>query len=361
MNNAELGTKLEEGRECPNCGGAMVYSAEAEGLLCPFCGYKEKIEAEGAESRQAEELDFASAENKENCEWGMEKVTVICESCGAESIYEASRMADVCPYCDSTHIIRQESKDTVKPGGVVPFQVQINDVPAIFKKWIKKRFFAPSAIKNSRPEKFNGVYLPYWTFDTDTQSAYAARYSKSRTRTNAKGETETVVDWYTTHGHYNEFIDDALVCATTKHEQHVLKKILPFDTADNKVFDMKYLAGYIAERYSIGLGDSWETAKVDIGRYLESRIASEVRSHYHADSASVTQRKTVFSNIKYKYLLLPLWISAYRFKDKVYNFMINGQTGKAGGTAPVSPAKVAILIAAIAAAIIAVSLVVRYA
>jgi hypothetical protein len=53
-------------------------------------------------------------------------------------------------------------------------------------------------------------------------------------------------------------------------------------------------------------------------------------------------------------VLLPVWIMAYRFRDRVFRFLVNGQTGKATGEAPISYAKIlgAILIAALVVALI---------
>jgi hypothetical protein len=49
---------------------------------------------------------------------------------------------------------------------------------------------------------------------------------------------------------------------------------------------------------------------------------------------------TLYSNITYKYILVPVWISSFKFKNKVYQFVVNGQTGKVGGKAPVSAFRV---------------------
>ena len=35
-------------------------------------------------------------------------------------------------------------------------------------------------------------------------------------------------------------------------------------------------------------------------------------------------------------MLLPVWIMAYRYQDRLYRFLLNGQTGKATGEAPTS-------------------------
>jgi hypothetical protein len=41
---------------------------------------------------------------------------------------------------------------------------------------------------------------------------------------------------------------------------------------------------------------------------------------------------------------LPLWISAYKYKDKTYRFLINGQTGRVSGEYPKSPLKIAMVV-----------------
>ena len=49
---------------------------------------------------------------------------------------------------------------------------------------------------------------------------------------------------------------------------------------------------------------------------------------------------TDYSAITYKHILLPLWISSFSFNNKIYRFLVNGQTGKVSGESPVSPVKV---------------------
>ena len=44
-------------------------------------------------------------------------------------------------------------------------------------------------------------------------------------------------------------------------------------------------------------------------------------------------------------VLLPVWIMAYRYRDKLYRFLLNGQTGMTTGEAPVSKLKVGVAIA----------------
>lgn len=46
--------------------------------------------------------------------------------------------------------------------------------------------------------------------------------------------------------------------------------------------------------------------------------------------------------------MIPIWLSSFTFKNKIYHFMVNGQTGKVGGDVPTSPLRVTIAVLAVA-------------
>ena len=346
-------TMKETDRKCPQCGAVMDFDPETGGLYCPYCEYREEINVSNdAGETSAAELDFASAEYTGNCDWGMQQKTVTCKSCGAVSVYDALAVASECPYCGSNQVMEASDLKTLAPGGVVPFKVTAKDAGARFTAWIKKKLFAPKQAKESaKAEKFKGIYLPYWTFDSDTYSTYTAEYGKDR-REKQGDEEVTVTDWYTTSGKYSEFIDDALVAATGTQNVQMLKQIEPFDTADNKAYKPEYLAGFAAERYSKGLKDAWESAKDYIAGRLRSAISNKVINDHNADHVRNVKVHTSYSNITYKYLMLPVWMSSFKYKEKIYQFVVNGQTGKVGGDYPISPWRVAAAVL-IAAAIVA--------
>ena len=61
---------------------------------------------------------------------------------------------------------------------------------------------------------------------------------------------------------------------------------------------------------------------------------------------------TQYADVTWKHLLVPLWIASYRWKGKTFRFMVNGQTGKVVGTAPVSAIKVGIAILLVVALVV---------
>ncbi|GLC88979.1 hypothetical protein [Lysinibacillus piscis] len=338
--------KLEFDAECPSCSASIEFNPASGKLSCPYCGYETEIAApEKEEDKVAQEMDFAKAEQRGNFNWGVEKKTVICKACAAETIYDALQVADSCPYCGSNQVMEASAVNTLAPNGVCSFEVTAKQAGANFQKWINGRWFTPRAAKNSaKPDAFKGVYLPYWTFDTKTSSQYSARYGRHRTVTDKDGKTRTETDWYSTSGFYQEFIDDQLVSATTRYDRNMMRKIEPFNLLNNKGYKPEYVAGFLSERYSIGLQDGWKQAQQDINNHLHAQITERIRREKRADVVSNLRFSTTHDNITYKYLMLPIWLSSFRYKEKIYRFMVNGQTGRVGGDAPISPLRVTIAV-----------------
>lgn len=340
-------TKEETDRKCPQCGGVMDFDPSTGMLKCPYCDYMEEIPAAHNEDdgdTAAEEMDFASAEQTANCDWGVKKKVIICKACGAESVYDDLQIANECPYCGSNQVMEEKGEETMAPGGVVPFKLTAKEAAGKFASWIKRKLFCPRAAKEStKPGAFKGVYLPYWTFDTHTESSYRGQFGIDR-RVKDGDKVRTVTDWHPVKGYYREDFDDELVLGSTRYEESLMKDVEPFNTADNKKYKPEYVAGFVAERYSLGLKAAWEKAKSFIRRKLENNIEQKIVAEHRADRARVEKLDVQYSRITYKYLLLPIWLSTYQFKGKTYHFMVNGQTGKAGGETPVSWMRVVIAV-----------------
>jgi hypothetical protein len=58
----------------------------------------------------------------------------------------------------------------------------------------------------------------------------------------------------------------------------------------------------------------------------------------------ITTMNTNYSNITFKHVLLPIWLSAYRYNEKIYRFMINARTGEVQGERPWSWIKITLAI-----------------
>lgn len=343
-------TKEETDRKCPDCGGVMDYNPGTGGLSCPYCGHEETIEKK-EEHVRVDEKSFDEASLTDNCDWGVEKKSIICKSCGAETIYDANQIASECPYCGSNQVTEAKDSKSIAPDGVCPFEITVQQAGENFRKWLKGNFFCTEqAKKKARTENFKGVYIPFWTFDVDTFSVYRAEYGIDRTEGSGK-ESRTVTDWYPIRGNYSYFFDDLPVCATNRYDAAMLKGLEPYKTEDSKQYKPEYLAGYAAERYTIGLKDGWKNGMTRTQEELKEQISGRIKKMKGADHVRDLNFNTEYYDLKYKYLLLPVWISAFKVGDKIYKFMVNGQTGKVNGEWPLDWVKV-IIIAIIVIALI---------
>ena len=343
-----VSTENETDKKCPNCGATVTFDPASGMMHCDYCGYTREL-PKPEEGGEICEMDFEAALHTASFNWGEEKKSVQCKQCGAVSIYDALQTAAVCPFCGSTSVMPAANENTIVPGGVLPFAMTKDNAGEKFTNWLKKKWFAPKkAKKSARPDAFQGVYLPYWTYDADTTSNFTARAGYDKKVDDGDGGTKTQTEWRRVNGVYQKFFDDVLVMASKRQEDSGVHGCGPFDTSKLVPYSPHVVAGFAAERYSIGLKEGWEMAQKRIQSKLNSDISSYVRKHWRADRSDSVRFSTIYSNITYKYLLFPVWISSFKFKDKVYQFVVNGQTGKVSGKAPVSAWRViiAILIAA---------------
>lgn len=341
-------TEKETNQKCPNCGATVRFDPSLGKTHCEYCGYSCELPETDNENDICEH-DFESALHTESFNWGEQKKSVECKQCGAVSIYDALETAAECPFCGSTSVMPAANDNTIAPGAVCPFSVPKEKASEKFTTWLKKKWFAPrKAKKNAQPEAFQGVYLPYWTYDAQTSSSFTAQVGYDRRVKDSNGNTKTETTWKHVNGVYEQFIDDETVMASKRHSNSIIVSCEPFDFSQMVPYSPQVMAGFIAERYSLGLKEGWEKAQNTIQSKLRNEITQYARSHWSADRVSSVKFSTHYSDITYKYLLVPVWISSFKYKDKVYQFAVNGQTGKVGGKAPVSAMRVIAFIGIIA-------------
>ena len=115
-------TKEETDRKCPACGGVLDFNPTKGKMVCPYCDSEYEIEVDNP-AFVAKELDFDAAENSACYDWKAPTKSVVCKSCGAETIYEAQEIASECPYCGSNQVMEAGSEHIMAPGGIVVFKL----------------------------------------------------------------------------------------------------------------------------------------------------------------------------------------------------------------------------------------------
>ncbi|MDR2091425.1 MAG: hypothetical protein LBP62_07260 [Clostridiales bacterium] len=319
---------------CSSCGGALEYSPEKGALCCPYCGNTEEV-ARG-ESAERDFLSHASSSEG----WAEEAFAYSCPNCGSAQVIEKDDLTHVCPFCGTQAVLNSGVLTGIKPDSLIPFSLPRTKAEEAFKAWTKSRFFLPNALKKrADADKYHGVFMPVWTFDDKTFSDYEGLLGKHYTVTVGSGKnrrTEVRTRYFSIKGSVSEFFDDVCINASDKIEKKHLNKIMPYDTNNGVKYDKKFLAGFSAIRYNKDIKTAWAEAKDNIAGRLRALILSK----YNYDVVSRLNIQTRHTNITFKYILLPVWVSNFKYNSKIYNFFINGISGKVSGKRPYSAPKI---------------------
>ncbi len=353
---------------CTSCGADLKYQPGTKHLTCEYCGAENDIpQIEG----EVKELDFNEyLSKKAESEDSVTESYVKCQNCGASSTLEPDVTSAFCPYCSTPLIVEQAQNETlIQPKSLLPFKIDKVKAKEQFKTWINKLWFAPGDLKKAvlHFDHFKGVYVPYWTYDTDTYTQYIGQrgdhyYVTESYTTTENGQTVTKTRevqktrWTPASGNVHKLFDDILVAATKALPQKYIYKLEPWDLENLIPYDKSYLSGFISEKYQIDLGEGFEVAK----GIADPEIRRLIRSDIGGDEQRIISMNTDYRDITFKHLLLPIFVSAYKFKDKLYQFLVNGRTGEVQGQRPYSWLKITFAVLGAAALIAIIVWLVQY-
>ena len=274
--------------------------------------------------------------------------SVACTSCAAHIEPPPSTEAFPCPYCGSSIVVKVGSEHLIKPQALLPFKVPRNQAVELFRKWLQTRWFAPNALKKfARLDgRLQGLYTPYWTYDASTVSRYTGERGDNYVVRVGK-RTTTRIRWRSASGTVSRDFDDVLVVGSRSLPRELAEKLEPWDVGSLVPHADEYLSGFLAERYQIDLREGWKRAT----ERMDEVIRQDVKRQIGGDHQRIHTLQTRHANVTYKHVLLPLWICSYRFRDRVFRFLVNARTGEVQGQRPWSAVKIAL--AVIAAAIVA--------
>jgi Zn finger protein HypA/HybF involved in hydrogenase expression len=350
--NAAQAAEASEFR-CPACGGRMEFDAGRGALSCESCGATRAMGQEDATQTIVEydlEHGLAAAAQRG---FGTALRRVGCEQCGAVVSYAENETARRCDFCGSPQVVsREQSQQPIRPESVLPFQVNREAAAGHFSAWLGGLWLRPSNLKKlAAVSEMTGMYVPYWVFDTSVHSdwtalagyyyyveeAFAARDDRGRSVQRRRRVQK--VRWQPARGSRDDHYDELLVCGSRGLPPELTQKLEPFDTQALRRYDPSFLAGWRAEEYSVDLNAAWKLGVERVTQSQRARCSGDVPGDTQ-QGLNVVNR---FADEKFKHVLLPIWISVYRYQGKPFRFLVNGQTGEVTGHAPWSVLKITLL------------------
>ena len=328
--------------KCPCCNAPLIFKENTEQMRCEYCDNSFDLHTVRSymESLMPEESQDISWESEPSKAWNAEEQSHLqefcCTACGGRLITDDHTAATFCPYCGNPAILPSRLTNALKPEAVIPFKTTKEDAKQAFLRLCQGKPLLPKFFtEDQQVEKITGIYVPFWIYDCDA----GLTGSYKATRLHTWSDSRFI---YTKTGHYllrrqaQASFSGIPMDGSSKMDDTFMESIEPYDYKDAVDFDMSYLSGFLADKYDV-------ESKAGEER-IRQRVESSMNEHIQASllgyaTAIPTSRNIRIDHSKAKYVLLPVWLLNTKYKDKIYTFAMNGQTGKMTGEFPICSKK----------------------
>lgn len=332
---------------CKQCGAILKYAPGTQHQVCEYCSFENQIELRAGVIKEyplQEALEKIAVPSQIAI-----KHSIHCDECGANFQFKSSIHAGECPFCGTPIVTETSINKTIQPKSLLPFHINQDAASTLFQSWLKGLWFAPNAVKKyARSEtKLNGIYLPFWTYDSETNTRYQGErgdvyYIQKRVqvRRGKRLVTETrqvaKIRWTPVSGQVARFFDDVLIGASRSLPRKIVDTLQPWDLEQLIPYDDNYLSGFSSEYYQVELDEGFDYAK----QVMDNQIYKDIAYDIGGNHQRIHHTQTQHHNNTYKHCLLPVWSAAFRYREKSYRFVINARTGKVQGERPYSAWKI---------------------
>jgi len=339
--------------KCPNCGADMAFDSSSGMLHCDSCGRNDSIDTMPKQDNTEDNSNTADIhidptfmddngsddEEREHKLFDEDEVTQYqCKNCGAVLITDKDTTATTCSFCGAGVVLGDRLSGSLAPAKVIPFSINKQQAQEAFRSWCRKGLLTPKGFMTAnRIKSITGLYVPFWLYDLNGRGEADANCTIVRSY--PSGEYI-----YTETKHYHVFRQVDLnylkvpADASEKMNDELMDKLEPYHYNNLKEFNMPYLAGYLAEKYNYDDKQLYPRIQSRVEKYVDSYIQSTITGY----TSTIYNKKNI--NIKQKhadYVLLPVWMVCYDYKQSEHTFAMNGQTGKIVGKPPLSKGKLA--------------------
>ncbi len=325
---------VSNGTSCPGCGAPLDH----DDAFCTSCGLPCGAVDEAAPTQRFDRTWFE------------------CKNCGSTVATDPNQRSYICPFCDSNYVVQHDTRrdDRRQPDFIIGFVITAEVAQERFRQWIgKNAWFRPGDLNRSQLEsKLVGVYLPFWSFSMLANSHWSAQIGEYWYRTetyttkDSKGNTVTrtrqvrETEWWPLSGRHHRYYNGYLVSGSGGLTQSEADQIKPFNLPALRRYEPYFLAGWLCEEYSVQYEQAMEISKSVFEDYERRNVGAFMPGDTHRG----LNVSSSFSHINTDLCLLPIYLWSYRYRDKLYRFMVNGQTGRVAGQKPLSGKRITAMV-----------------
>lgn len=287
---------------------------DEEDLFCPSCGHEAPLSGKNREYEPAGRIQVHRFD---------------CTGCGATLTWELEVQGLKCAFCGRDSLEKQEAVSVPAPRLVVPFQIDQTRASSLFRDFLGRGFYRPGdLLQASTVTEMRGVYLPYWAFSVECHLYWTA--DSDFVPPGAKAE------WAPQFGEHIARYTHRLIPASGALTAHEIGKLGNWSLDQSLPYAPELLRDTPAEAFSL----TRKRARALAFAGFEQQVRADCTPEVLGTRKRNLKVNPLYTGAEAWPVLVPVWILAYEYRSRRYRFLINGQTGKVEGTAPVSPWKV---------------------
>lgn len=296
---------------CPECGEDLEYDENLKQHFCKFC--REYYEAWQIKNFKKVDDEKVETKKESNALQIVKMRMFSCKECNAEMLTMDEDESKTCPYCGSKDFSFVKTIEERKPDQIVPFMKSKEDALKCIQGEMKKAKFIGNGIETMRVVSSQAVYIPFWSFDTSIDVEVNILHGEIGTKKLVTSETD----------HLSKKI---VMDASKRFDDNIASRLKPYDLWDSVPFEQEYLKDALVECTDDAIDQKREKALKEGKNLLKNRLAERV-------SESSMQFKGKVKSVTY--FLLPVYFFELIINGTRVLMLVNGQTGKVVGNAPV--------------------------
>lgn len=335
--------------KCPNCDAPLEYKpGSSDNIKCEYCeteftakALQEFFAASDAAAAEAQEAAESKWKTEDaGGEWDPEEAAIMramtCSSCGAEVTCDENTMATECVYCGNPTMIAGRFSKQLKPDFIIPFQMSKEYAMQAFKEFHSGKWLLPGnfATKN-RMESIQGMYVPYWLFDSSVEGSATFDATNSRSYTDGDYKV-TETDHYKCYRRGSMQFNRVPADGSEKMDDTWMESVEPFEYDQLEKFNTTYMAGYLADKYDVE-SDKLVTRVDSRMKETVADVLEDTVTGFDTVSLDTCNMKKNEGSVSY--CMAPVWILTNKYEGENYTFLVNGQTGKMVGSLPIDTMK----------------------
>ncbi len=328
---------------CPCCGGSLKFEASLQKVKCEYCDTEFEV-------NDLKELNDASNNIEENTSWeassneefGLDDQlnVYLCETCGGEVMCDENTTSTLCPYCGNPVILKGRLTGGLKPNYIIPFKLEKDAAKNNLNNYFKGKILLPNDFKKlNEVKEVTSLYVPYWLFDASVSGMAKFRTTRVRTWSDSNYRYKETKHYQVIRGGDIAF-EKLPVDASKKMDDQMMESIEPFDFKEAKDYNNAYIVGYAADKYDVSQEETFERANVRIKEGTVDALRSTIHNY---DTVNLVDSTINYKSNSAYYAYYPVWTLNSLYKEKKYQFAMNGQTGKLTGNLPISFIKATII------------------